>query len=416
MSTPPLFLNLQRYYMTRNNVVLTSPVHCVGGAGNYLVPAPCGDTWDVLAEPDFTKSLAGYRVAALGGEVQLAQDQLAELSQWVREGGVVLAFASQLRAVDGHAEFVGTGLGDSRSVRISNVTDEETHWSNQAGHHSNQRPFCVAQGGASAAFFIKTGGNPAVRSGWDNGKNDKCCTSAPNTCRWYPTLQACTAALATVTCLPCASCNGTGSPLACPQWEDCGASQSSALSTTTGSMGPNTSVLLSAGVTLTSNESQILPAVLRNDIGAGSVLTVLLEDADALRSGPGPRTGAPGYGVFSHLLKRMADSVLPIDLLDVATGAIDMKTKLQMLLGRSKAGWHVTLINNGGVTKHPSTAVKVDVTKAVSAVLKMKTGYGALESATLATDVARQQLPVIDGGVRVTVPPGGVVVVELGLE
>ena len=63
-------------------------MHFNGGAGNYLVPAPCGDTWDVLAEPNFTKSLAGYRVVALGGEVQLAQPQLAELSQWVREGGV----------------------------------------------------------------------------------------------------------------------------------------------------------------------------------------------------------------------------------------------------------------------------------------------------------------------------------------
>jgi hypothetical protein len=250
------------------NIVLTSSMHRVGGAGNYLVPAPCGDTWDVLAEPNFTKSLAGYRVVALGGEVQLAQPQLTELSQWVREGGVVLAFASQLRAVDRHAEFVGMGLGDSRSVHISNVTDEETHWSSQADDHSNQRPFCVAQDG-SEAFFIKTGGNPAVRSGWDNGKNDKCCTSAPNTCRWYPTLQACTAALATVTCLPCASgCNGTGSPLACPQWTECGGSQSSTLYTTTGSMGPNSSVLLSAAVTLTSTESQILPAVLRNDIGA----------------------------------------------------------------------------------------------------------------------------------------------------
>ena len=390
-------------------------MHCVVGAGNYLVPAPCGDTWDVLAEPNFTKSLAGYRVVALGGELQLAQPQLAELSQWVRAGGVALVFASQLRVVDGHAGFVGMGLGDSRSVRVSNVTDEETRWSNQAGHHSNQRPFCVSQGGASAAaFFIKTGGNPAIRSGWDNGKNDKCCTSAPNTCRWFPTLQACTAALATATCLPCASCNGTSS-MACPQWKECGATQLSALSTTTGSMGPNTSVLLSAGVATKDNESSILPAVLRNNIGAGSVLTVLLEDADALRSGPSPRTGAQGYGVFSHLLKRMADSVLPVDLLDVATGAIDMKTKLQMLLGRSKAGWHVTLINNGGVTKHPSTAVKIDATKAVSAVLTMKTGYGALESATLATDAARRPLPVVDGGVRVNVPPGGVAVVELGL-
>eukprot|EP01043_Picozoa_sp_COSAG02_P076955 COSAG02_NODE_16609_length_1071_cov_1.034979_2_plen_100_part_01 len=97
------------------SVVLTSSMHRVGRAGNYLVPAPCGDTWDVLAEPNFTKSLAGYRVVALGGEVQLAQSQLAELSQWVREGGVILAFASQLRAVDRHVEFVGTGLGDSRS-------------------------------------------------------------------------------------------------------------------------------------------------------------------------------------------------------------------------------------------------------------------------------------------------------------
>ena len=143
---------------------------------------------------------------------------------------------------------------------------------------------------------------------------------------------------------------------------------------------------------------------------------MLLEDAGALRSGPGPRTGAQGYGVFGHLLKRMAASVLPIDLLDVETGTIDMKANLQVLLGRSKAGWHVTLINNGGVTKHPSTAVKIDATKAVSAILKMKSGYGALESATLATDAARPQIPVIDGGVRVAVPPGGVAVVELGLK
>ena len=416
LSGPPTNKTLAMNGNTRADVI---NAHCIGGAGNYLVPAPCGDTWDVLAEPNFTRSLGGYRMVALGGELQLGQQQLAELSQWVRDGGVALAFASQLRAVDGHAEFVGMGLGDrTLSVRIGNVTDEETHWSSQAAdHHSNQRPFCVSQGGTSAAaFYIKTGGNSAVTSGWDNGVNDKCCTSAPNACRWYPTLQACTAALMTATCLPCASCNGTGSALACPQWKECGASQTSALAATTGSMGASTSVLMSAGVTLTNNDSQILPAILRNKIGAGSVLTVLLEDADALRNGPGPRTGARGYGVFSHLLGRMADSVLPFDLLDVTTGTIDMKTQLQMLLGRSKAGWHVTLINNRGVTKHPSTAAVIDATKAVSAVLKLKAGYGALESATLATDSARRQLPVIDEGVRVTVPPGGVVVVELGLK
>jgi hypothetical protein len=46
----------------------------------------------------------------------------------------------------------------------------------------------------------------------------------------------------------------------------------------------------------------------------------------------------------------------------------------------------------------------------------MKTRYGTLESATLASDSARRQLPVINGRVVVTVPPGGVVVVELGLK
>ena len=370
----------------------------------------------MLAEPDFTRSLGGYRVVALGGELQLGQPQLAELSQWVQDGGVALVFASQLRTVEDHAGFVGMALGDSRLVRISNVTDEETHWSSQAAGHSSQRPFCVSQGGTSAAWYIKTGGDPAVTSGWDNGVHDKCCTSSLNTCRWYPTLQACNAALTAATCLPCASCDGSGSALACPQWKECGASHSFALSTTTGSMGTNASVLLSAAVTLTPNHSQILPAVLRNNIGAGSVLTVLLDDADALRSGPSPRTGALGYGVFSHLLGRMADSVLPVDLLDMATRTVDMKTQLQVLLGRSTAGWHVTLVNNQGVTKHSSTAAVIDATKAASVMLKMKAGYGTLESATLATDATRRQLPVTNGEVGVTVPAGGVAVVELALK
>ena len=30
---------------------------------NYLVAGPFGDTWDVLAEPNFTKSLSMYRLS-----------------------------------------------------------------------------------------------------------------------------------------------------------------------------------------------------------------------------------------------------------------------------------------------------------------------------------------------------------------
>lgn len=93
-----------------------------------------------------------------------------------------------------------------------------------------------------------------------------------------------------------------------------------------------------------------------------------------------------------------------------------MKTQLQVLLGRSTAGWHVTLVNNQGVTKHSSTAAVIDATKAASVMLKMKAGYGTLESATLATDATRRQLPVTNGEVGVTVPAGGVAVVELALK
>jgi hypothetical protein len=119
--------------------------------------------------------------------------------------------------------------------------------------------------------------------------------------------------------------------------------------------------------------------------------------------------------VFLHL-GRMVDSVLPVDLLDLTTRTVDMKTQLQMLLGRSTAEWHVTLINNQGVKKHPSTPAVIDAAKAQSVVLKMKAGYGTLESATLATDATRRRLPVVNGEVAVTVPPGDVAVVELVLK
>lgn len=55
-------------------------------------------------------------------------------------------------------------------------------------------PFCVNTN--HGQFYIKDGGDPASRSGWDGGTKDKCCRDAKGSCRWFKSLPACEAALA----------------------------------------------------------------------------------------------------------------------------------------------------------------------------------------------------------------------------
>ena len=75
-------------------------------------------------------------------------------------------------------------------------------------------PFCVNTN--HGQFFIKDGGNPRVRSGWDGGTNDKCCRDTPTSCRWFTSSAACESVVTHKDyCIPCKA-NESG--IGCPQW------------------------------------------------------------------------------------------------------------------------------------------------------------------------------------------------------
>lgn len=104
------------------------------------------------------------------------------------------------------------------------ITDDEyltnlTHSFDRGDSKKQQRqqqPFCAQ--GENGHFYIKTGGNPSVKSGWKGPPIDRCCRVKDATgknCFWYTNHAACQAALPKwrTTCLSCAAVN---TPLGCP--------------------------------------------------------------------------------------------------------------------------------------------------------------------------------------------------------
>jgi hypothetical protein len=69
----------------------------------------------------------------------------------------------------------------------------------------------------SGSFYIKVGGRGASANstlGWHNSAGDRCCRSAPGECRWYPSQNACEAALQSgPLCLPCTTPDRIGCPM-----------------------------------------------------------------------------------------------------------------------------------------------------------------------------------------------------------
>ena len=153
------------------------------------------------------------------------------------------------------------------------------------------------------------------------------------------------------------------------------------------------------------HDGKAFPVVLRNRIGTGTVLTVLLEDDVAL--------GA--LALLPHLLSRMASDVLPFEVVDVESGADMLATKLEMLLARRHSGWQVTLVNNFGVTKQPGAAATVDPSKRVRAVLRLKRAYGAATAVTLVAADGATPLIVSNNSVTVEVEAGDLAVLAVEL-
>ena len=75
------------------------------------------------------------------------------------------------------------------------------------------------------SYFIKTGGDLAVLSGWDN-RADKCCRQSEHDCRWYMNVDNATALAACESalrdggghCVPCPSHPNSSDANGCPDW------------------------------------------------------------------------------------------------------------------------------------------------------------------------------------------------------
>ena len=86
---------------------------------------------------------------------------------------------------------------------------------------------------------------------------------------------------------------------------------------------------------------------------------------------------------------------------------------MQILTARTAGGWNVTLINDLGVTKEPSTPVVVDQSKSLTVSMSFREGFGSLSAVWETTDGIIRVLPVENGTVNLVIEPGEVRVVGL---
>eukprot|EP01052_Picozoa_sp_SAG31_P010194 SAG31_NODE_550_length_14214_cov_3.054269_6_plen_477_part_00 len=383
---------------------------------NYLVPSPYGDIFDILNERGSIAALPLYRAVVFTGNVTLGDNEVSQLQSWIQKGGTAMVFASQFQSSSQAvaSSFLGAILQRNVHVALKNVSDIETGWhhatdSSLLPHHGVQAPFCVPQSTRnSPPYYIKTGGDPQVKVGWDNG--DRCCrvnNPGGEDCYWFASLVECEVALRgpdRATCLPCRQgCNITNN--GCPSWTD----QCPSPPPPPAPLGLTLSRLTTAHNVMlaTTTDGKPTPVVLRNTIGTGTVITVLLEDNDALDE----------LKVIPHLLSRMASDLLPFQVLSADNTTNLLESKLQLLLARRSVGWQLTLVNNNGVTKQPSQAAVVDPSQRVIARIQLKPGYGTVVGASRVSAHGETRLKVSDKNeVTVEVEAGDLTVVRITVE
>ena len=146
----------------------------------------------------------------------------------------------------------------------------------------------------------------------------------------------------------------------------------------------------------------MVPIALKHAVGKGFVITVLLEDASVLEE----------YGILEHILARLAKDVLPFELVD--SHGTNMLEMLEMLLARTSKGWQVTVVNHHGVTKQPAAAAKVDPSKRLRTIIRLKPEYGTAIGVKLLT-AGGVVLGIKNNSVEVTVDAGDLVVVHVQL-
>lgn len=119
-------------------------------------------------------------------------------------------------------------------------------------------------------------------------------------------------------------------------------------------------------------------------------------------------------GLLSHLLSRLSDDTSPLAVVDAISG-LDARPKVMVQVSRGPSGWNVTLTNNMGVTKEPSTTATIDPTALMTVTVALRPGYGTRITRATATRTGGRALPLSAGGnVTFVIPAGDLVV--LGLE
>ena len=374
--------------------------------------------------------LGGYSVAIVAGlgEGGLDEALAAALVAFVEGGGsVVLAAADAAAAIEagwlppsflGFAALAPPAPGELFNASL--VRDLQTGWTRPT---ASAEPFCVEA--AAGQFYIKTGGDPAKRSGWDGGGADRCCSTDAADCRWFASATSCAEALplAPIICRACpaaaassaAAAAAAGSSAAtdvgCPAWSAPGAGLPVGLyGVVNATTAQPVFELQSPGGATAACAVLSMPGGGGAGGGSGSVLT-LLTASSSIALAPG------GLGLAPHLLGRLQDDLLPVALADAASG--NASAALQLLVNRVPSGWLVTLVNNDGVTKQPAAAAIVDASKAHSVTITLQPGWGAVRSAWLSAGGALPVEPLtVDSGraVALTVAAGDVAVVFLELE
>jgi hypothetical protein len=150
-------------------------------------------------------------------------------------------------------------------------------------------------------------------------------------------------------------------------------------------------------------DEAVVPVVLLNSWDGGGKVVTVLQDSAIER-----------FGVLEYLLGSVMDDVVPFSIMD-ASGVHDMRGEVLVTFGMANGDWVVGIINNE-VQKQPTVAEVVDESEQRIVLVNAKTKVtgGNIQKAQFLEPFAGPELIVGEnGGILVTVPAGGVVVLEI---
>ena len=170
------------------------------GACQYSADVTYHPVTHCLDAPWWPPGEALLHPTAVAYEAATAFDAFTDMERPMSPGELAAFVARAAPAGSGGALLIAESAGSSARV-----------WG--GGGSGGPAPFCV-YAAAAGGYYLKTGGDPAVRSGWDQGHADKCCSTGASDCVWFPSASACAA----FDPARCRACSAGGADMGCPAW------------------------------------------------------------------------------------------------------------------------------------------------------------------------------------------------------